>query len=214
MSVLKLIRRGTAVARVSAGTTQWVTFGDNRLGLELSAGTYLVTICTQDAELENVYTWDNVNVFSDALTMQPGVARVVTMKRDGLLRIRNVTSERGGLVVVKTEPIPPPCVNAFWRVWGWRCGVKEDHDHHQRLRPRLVRHPLRRVSGAATTQLQRWGLHPAGRVHARCGLHIPAGLRGREPANFGVSHSSLRQYLGYVHLPSRLNQRGGGCKWR
>ena len=68
----------------------------------------MVTICTQDAELENVYTWDNVNVFSDALTMQPGVARVVTMKRDGLLRLRNVTSERGGLVVVKAEPIPPP----------------------------------------------------------------------------------------------------------
>ena len=105
--MLKLIRRGTAVARVSAGTTNWVAF-DNPLGLTLSAGTYMVTICTQDAELENVYTWDNVNVFSDALTMQPGVARVVTMKRDGLLRLRNVTSERGGLVVVKAEPIPPP----------------------------------------------------------------------------------------------------------
>lgn len=121
VSVLKLIRRGTAVARVSAGTTNWVAF-DNPIGLTLSAGTYLVTICTQDVELENVYTWDNVNAFRDAFTMQPGVARVVTMKRDGMLRIRNVTSERGGLVVVKAEPIPPlrNCVLARLGVALWR----------------------------------------------------------------------------------------------
>lgn len=158
--MLKLIRRGTAVARVSAGTTNWVAF-DNPIGLTLSAGTYLVTICTQDVELENVYTWDNVNAFSGVFTMQPGVARVVTMKRDGMLRIRNVTSERGGLVVVKAEPIPPPCVIAFWRVWGWRCGVKEDQYHAARHRGWLLRDPKRQHRAGGDNKLVGRNHHPA-----------------------------------------------------
>lgn len=103
---LKVVRRGPVVARIPAGKTSWVSV-DSTPGLTLDAGTYIVTIYTHNVTLENVYTWDNVNFFSDPMTFQPGVAQIVTMRRDGLLRLRNVTSEKGGLVVVKAEPIPP-----------------------------------------------------------------------------------------------------------
>lgn len=28
------------------------------------------------------------------------------------------------------EESPPLCVIAFWRVWGWRCGAKENQSRH------------------------------------------------------------------------------------
>lgn len=148
-----------------------------------------------------------------------------------LCRSEGTVKQETRYVLTLTKTTPPPCVIAFWRVWGWRCGANENRRtrHHRggtlgtgkraclgglaKTRRSLAqyRYDERRNNRCAATTgaLQGGAYWRAGAPLAGHGrgrqLHHPVLHRGRDAARI------LRPEPGNppIHHPARLTTVGG-----
>lgn len=117
-------------------------------------------------------------------------------------------------VIMHVVPSPPPYFVERLRAWWGGCRGAKETKSTVRIRPGLVRRPLRWAGGATTAQLfGRNRNHPTVGLRLHSGLHLQAGIRRREHPHQWERHATghYQINLGHLHIPSDLTTVGVGA---